>query len=163
MSFQDEMRTAYQVSHSSAALQGRITPGAHDYNTAQAYLDQLKGQIRRQLRGNPQGCLTAAGRTILNGSTGDHCLVVDGVQQETAFRQTMGVYLTRQGYVFLRDLQELAAQDGIQLTYSLSHQGNRLSLDEAGLSVQQRYDLPHRSRLTETQPKVLIDYAFQVA
>lgn len=162
MSFQDEMRTAYQVSHSVSKLEERAVPQTHDYETAQAYLDGLKSQIRCQLRGNPKGCLTVAGRTILNGSAGDHCLVVEGVRQDTPFRQSMEVYLTRQGYVFLQDLQKLAQEDGIELTFSLDHQGCSLPMGET-LSLRQPYRLPHKARLTQTQPKVCIDYAFQVA
>lgn len=167
MSFQDEMRTAYQMSHSPAALEARETPGNHDYQAAGQYLDLLKRQIRNQLRGNPLNCFTATGSLLLAGPRGyeqsSDFLLLDGISSLSPFRQTLTVYLTKKGYIFLRDLQELADREGIHLSYSLDYQGRQYPLPVEESTLQKRHLLPHTNRLTEPRPKVRVSYAFRVA
>ena len=102
MSFQDEMRTAYRMSHSPAALEARQAPGDHDYLSAGQYLDGLKRQIRRQLRNNPPNRFTARGSVLLAGEQAprgyEHpsdFLLLDGISSPSPFRQTLSVYLTK--------------------------------------------------------------------
>lgn len=170
MSFQDEMRTTYHMSHSPAALEARQVPGGHDYQAAGQYLDVLKGQIRNQLRRNPPNCFTAAGTAILAGfqapkgyeQTSDF-LLLDGISSTSPFRQSLTVYLTKKGYVFLRDLLELADREGICLSYTLDYQGRQYPLPVEDRSLQKRHLLPHTNRLTETRPKLRVHYTFRVA
>lgn len=167
MSFQDEMRTAYHMSHSPAALEARQVPGDHDYQAAGQYLDLLKRQIRNQLRRNPPNCFTATGSVILAGPKGyeqpSDFLLLDGISSTSPFRQSFTVYLTKKGYVFLQDLLELAHQEGISLSFSLDYQGRQYPLPIEARSLQTRHQLPHTNRLTETRPKIRVSYAFRVA
>ena len=72
----------------------------------------------------------------------------------------IGAYLTRRGYVLMRDLKELAEQEGISLTYDLSYQGIHTPVEGEGVGT--RYHLPHTNRLTETLPKVWARYDYRL-
>ena len=170
MSFQDEMRTAYRMSHSPAALEARQMPVDHNYEAAGQYLDGLKRQIRRQLRNNPPNRFTAQGSVLLAGEQAprgyEHpsdFLLLDGISSPSLFRQNLSVYLAKKGYVFLRDLQELAGQEGISLSYALDYQGRQYPLSLDAGSLQTRHVLYHTNRLTEVRPKIRLFYAFRVS
>lgn len=170
MSFQDEMRTAYHMSHTPAALEARQVPGDHDYSAAGQSLDLLKGQIRNQLRRNPPNCFTARGSVLLGGPQApkgyqqpSDFLLLDGISSTSPFRQSLTVYLTKRGYVFLQDLQALAEEAGISLSYCLEYQGRQFPLPVEARTLQTGHQLPHINRLTETRPKIRVFYTFQVA
>ncbi len=166
MSFQEEMKNAFVLSHSPEALEHREEPDGHDYSGAGAYLSHIKESIRGQLRSAPDA--HAEGHVILGTlpledgpSVPEDFVLVDHEHQEPGlFKQFIGAYLTRRGYVLIRDLKELAAQEGISLTFDLSYQGIHTPLDGNGVGA--RYQLPHTNRLTETVPKVWVRYDYRV-
>ena len=166
MEFRDEMKNAYVLSHSADALEHRQAPDDHNYAGAETYLSHIKEAIRSQLRTAPEA--HAAGHVILGSlpleegpGTPEDFVLVDRDNVETnLFQQHIGAYLTRRGYVLIRDLKELADREDIKLNFDLAYQGNHTPLDSEDLG--KRYHLPHTSRLTETLPKVWARYDFRV-
>lgn len=167
MSFQEEMRTAYTLSHDTDALAHRAEPEAHDYEGAEAYLAEIKESIRAGLRSAPEA--RAAGHVTLGTlplgegpSRPEDFVLVDRTEQPDGglLHQTVGAYLTRRGYVLIRDLKELAAREGIDLTFALEYQGGRTPLDGDGVGT--CYRLPHTNRLTESLPRVRAEFDYRV-
>lgn len=166
MEFREEMKNAYILSHSADALEHREAPDDHNYAGAEIYLSHIKEAIRSQLRTAPEA--RAAGHVVLGslpleegpGTPEDFVLVDHENVESDLFRQHIGAYLTRRGYVLIRDLKELADRDGIELSFDLAYQGNHMPLDSEDLGM--RYHLPHTSRLTETVPKVWARYDYRV-
>ena len=166
MSFQEEMKSAFVLSHSPEALEHRDEPDDHDYSGAKAYLSHIKEEIRGKLRSSTQA--HAAGHVILGTlpledgpSAPEDFVLIDRNSPETGgFHPHIGAYLTRRGYVLMRDLQELAQTEGIDLSFDLTYQGNHTPI--SGKSLGTRYLLPHTNRLTETLPKIWARFEYQV-
>ena len=166
MKFSEEMERAYLLSHSADALEHREEPEGHDYSGAEVYLSHIKEAIRGQLRTAPEA--HAEGHVILGSlpleegpATPEDFVLVDRENPEPGLLHgSIGAYLTRRGYVLMRDLKEMAEQEGISLSYDLSYQGSHTPVD--GESVSTRYHLPHTNRLTETQPKVWARYDYRL-
>ena len=166
MDFREEMKTAYILSHSADALEHREAPDDHNYAGAEIYLSHIKEAIRSQLRTASEA--HAEGHVILGAlpleegpGTPEDFVLVDRDNVETKlFQQHVGAYITRRGYVLIRDLEELAAREGIELSFDLAYQGSHTPLDREDLG--KRYHLPHTSRLTETLPKVWARYDYRV-
>ncbi len=166
MDFREEMKKAYELSHSADALEHRAEPEEHDYGGAGAYLSHIKEAIRGQLRTAPEA--RAEGHVVLGSlpleegpATPEDFVLVDRENPETGLlHSSIGAYLTRRGYVLIRDLKEMAEKDGIGLTFELAYQGSHTPLDGEGVGT--RYHLPHTNRLTETQPKVWARYDYRV-
>ena len=165
MTFQEEMRKAFVLSHSADALERRAEPEGHDYGGAGAYLTQIKEAIRGQLRTATEA--RAAGHVVLGTlplkegpSTPEDFVLVDRETEQGLFRQFIGAYLTQRGYILLRDLKELAGREGIDVTFDLSYQGSHMPVD--GEDLGRRYHLPHTNRLTETVPKIWARYDYRL-
>ncbi|MCI5498865.1 MAG: hypothetical protein MR419_05000 [Clostridiales bacterium] len=172
MIFQDNICTTYSC---AVPLEQRQVPSFHDYSSAESYLTFLKGQIRAQLQANPAGCHHATGHTTLEGGSEDEAkrdpssclLLIDGVYPELAdpgfVRQYLGILVTKKGYVFLHDLQELASKEGISLSFSLEYQNQLLPLPLDPQTLQRRFLILHNPTPGELIPKVRISYDYQVA
>lgn len=172
MIFQDNICTTYSC---AVPLEQRQVPSFHDYSSAESYLTFLKGQIQAQLQTSPLGCHHATGYTTLEGGSPEHVkrdpssclLLIDGVYPELAdpgfVRQYLGILLTKKGYVFLHDLQELAAQAGIGLSFSLEYQDQVLPLPLDPQALQHRFLILCSPTPDESIPKVRIAYDYQVA
>ena len=166
MSFKEEMKKAYDLSHSASALEHREEPEGHDYSGARAYLSHIKEAIRGQLRTAPEA--HAAGHVVLGTlpledgpSAPEDFVLVDRDNVEPGLiHQHIGAYLTRRGYVLIRDLKEMAAEEGIGMTFELAYQGSNTPVDGENLGC--RYHLPHTNRLTETLPRVWARYDYRV-
>ncbi len=166
MSFQEEMEKAFVLSHSPDALERREEPDWHDYEAAGVYLAHIKEAIRGQLRNAEEA--RAAGHVILGtlpleegpSLPEDFVLVDRNDPEQGILSRHIGAYLTRRGYVLIRDLRELADREGIDLTFDLAYQGNHVPLDGGELGA--RYRLAHTNRLTETVPKVWARYDYRV-
>lgn len=172
MIFQDKICTTYSC---AVPLEQRQIPSFHDYSSAESYLAFLKGQIQAQLQASPAGCHHAAGYTTLESGSAaavkrdpSSCLLlIDGIYPELAdpgfVRQYLGILLTKKGYVFLHDLQELAAQEGIGLSFSLDYQDQLLPLPLDAHALQHRFLILHNAYPGDPIPKVRISYDFKAA
>ena len=166
MTFQEEMKNAYILSHSADALEHREEPDGHNYSGAGAYLTHIKEAIRNQLRTAPEA--RAAGHVVLGTlpleegpCVPEDFVLVDRDHIEPGLlRQSIGAYLTRRGYILIRDLKELASREGIAVTFDLSYQGSHTPVDGEPLGC--RYHLPHTNRLTETIPRIWAQYDYRV-
>lgn len=172
MIFQDKSCTTYFC---AVPLEQRQAPDSHDYSSAGSYLAELKGQIQTQLQAGPAGCQHATGYTTLVGGSAEAAkqdpssclLLIDGIYPELAapgfVRQYLGILLTKKGYVFLHDLQELAAQEGIVLSFSLDYQDQLLPLSLEEHPLQHRFLILHNECPGEPVPKVRISYDYRAA
>ena len=172
MIYQDKICTTYSC---AVPLDQRQVPSFHDYSSAESYLTFLKGEIQTQLDTSPADCQHVAGYTTLESGSAEavkqdptSCLLlIDGVYPELAdpgfVRQYQGIFLTKKGYVFLHDLQELAAREDIDLSFSLDYQDQLLSLPLDDEALHHRFLILYDPTSEESVPKVRISYDYKVA